>query len=69
MCGKDEHFGNLHVGRGLGGIEAHIGNIVAGEWLDAIVDVIRPLLVTMKARHAEVGFYKTRLHWHNTHCR
>ena len=39
MGGQNQHFGNLHVSRGIGCIDGNVGNVVACQRLDALIDV------------------------------
>ena len=59
--GKDEHLGNLYVGRGIGSIDGHVGYVVASQWLDALVDTRCTVGIAMKADIAEVRFHKSGL--------
>ena len=61
MGGEYEHLGDLHVLGGVGGIDGHVGDVVTGEGLDALVDIGGALGVTMEARVAEVGLNKAGL--------
>lgn len=60
MRGEDEDLGNLHMLGGIGGIDSYIGDIVAGEGLNAFVDIGSTLGVAMEASVAEISFHKTR---------
>ena len=61
MGGKDEHLCNLHMLGCAGGIESHVGNVVTGERLDAPIDIVGALCVTMEAHIGEVGFHESGL--------
>ena len=61
MCGKDKHLGYLDVGRGIGSIDGNIGNVVARERLDALIDIGGPVVVTVETGVAEVRLDKSRL--------
>ena len=62
MGGQHQHFSYLHVGRSLGSIETHVGDVVTRQGFDAFVDIIGSLLVAMETGTAEVGLHQTRLH-------
>ena len=38
MRGQNQHFGYLHMSRRIGGIDGHVGNVVARQGLDAGVE-------------------------------
>ena len=59
MGGEDQHLGYLHVLGGVGGIDGHVGDIVARQGLDAFVDVGGALGVAVEAGVAEVGLHQS----------
>ena len=61
MSGENEHFGNLHVLGGVGGIDGHIGDVVARKRLDALIEFGRTGRITVEADVAEVGLDKAGL--------
>ena len=67
MGGKHKHFGNLHMLRRVGGIQHHVGYVVAVERMDAGIDAVGFRLVATETRDAEIGFHKSRLHVGDAH--
>ena len=61
MGGEDEYLGYLDVGRGVGCVYGHVGDVVAREGLDALVDGGSTICIPMKPDIAEVGLYKAGL--------
>ena len=61
MGGQDEHLGYLDVSGSIGGIDGNIGNVVASQRGDALIDIGGTSGVSMKANVAEVGLYKSGL--------
>lgn len=61
MSGQNEHLGYLHVGWGIGCEDGHIGDVVAREGLDALIEFGCALGVAMEADVAEVGLYEAGL--------
>ena len=55
MSGQNEYLGYLHMGGGIGGIDGHIGNIVAREGLDALIELGGAGRIAMEADVAEIG--------------
>ena len=54
MGGKDEHLGYLYMSRRIGGKDGHVGDVVAGKWLDALINTGGTVGVAMEAYVAEV---------------
>ncbi len=61
MGGENEHFGYLHMFGGVGGIDGHIGDIVAREGFDALIELGCALGVAVEADVAEIGLYEAGL--------
>ena len=61
MGGQDKHFGYLYVSRGVGGIDGHIGNVVASEGLDALIEFGSAVGIAVEADIAEIGLYEAGL--------
>ena len=55
MGGQHKHLGNLHMGRSAYGVEAHIGDVVARQGLNAVVNMTGALFVTMESDVGEIG--------------
>ena len=66
MGGEDEHLGYLDMSRGIGGIDGNIGNIVACEGLDALIELSGSISITTETDIAEVGLYQAWLQVCNT---
>ena len=66
MRGEDEDLGNLHMLGGIGGIDGHVGDVVACEWFDALIDVGSSAGISMETDVAEVGLNKSRLQVRHT---
>ena len=61
MCGQNEHFGNLHMGWGIGSIDGHISDVVTSEGFDALVKFCSTVGIAMEADIAEVGLHEAWL--------
>ena len=61
MCGQYQYFGYLHMFWRIGGIDSHIGNVVACQGGDAFVQFGSTLFVTLEADIAEVRFQASGL--------
>lgn len=68
MGGQHKHLGNLHMGRSAYGVEAHIGDVVARQGLNAVVNMTGALFVTMESDVGEIGFHQARLHIGNANA-
>ena len=66
MGGEDEYLGNLDMGRCVRGIDGHVGDIVARQGLDALIDISGTVVVAVEADIAEIGLYKSGLQVGNT---
>ena len=69
MGSKDEHLGNLDVGRSISGKYGNIGNIIARQRLDALIDTCSTIVIPMETDVAEISLDKTRLQVSNTDSR
>ena len=61
MSGKNEHLSNLYVLRSIGGIDSHIGNVVASQGLDTLIYIGSTIVVTAETDIAEVRLNETGL--------
>ena len=66
MGGQNQHLGDLHVGRGVGSIDSHIGHIVGCERFDTLINLGSPFGVAVEARVAEICFDKSGLEIRHT---
>ena len=55
MGGQYQHFGNLHMRWSISRIDSNVGNVVASQRLDALIDVGGTLVIAMETDGAEVG--------------
>lgn len=67
--GGHENLGYLHVFGGVGRKQDDVGNVIARQWLDAVVHVVGFLLVAAEAGHAEMGFHQPGLDVRHPHGR
>ena len=61
MSGQNEYFGNLHMRWGIGSKDCHIGDVVAREGFDALIEFGSTLGIAVEADVAEVGLYEAGL--------
>ena len=61
MCGKHQHFSYLHMLGSTCCIERHIGNVVAYERFDTLIDIVGTLVIAMEADVGEVGLNESGL--------
>ena len=69
MSGQDEDLGNLHMLRRIGSIDSHIGDVVASEGLDALIDIGSTVAVAMETDVTEVGLNQAWLQVGDTNGR
>lgn len=61
MGGENQHLGYLNMLGSAGGIECHVGNIIASQWLNATVNIVGTLGVAMETDVGEIGLHQSRL--------
>lgn len=61
MGGENQHLGYLDMLGSAGGIECHVGNVVARQWLNATVNIVGTLAVAMETDVGEIGLHQSRL--------
>ena len=59
MGGKDQHFCNLYVLRGIGGKDGNVGNVITSKGFDAFIDIGCTIVVATETNVAEVGLHKS----------
>ena len=61
MGGQNQHLGNLYVLGGVGGKNGNIGYIVTSQRLDACVEFLRTLFITLETHVAEISLHESGL--------
>ena len=54
MGGENQHLGYLNMLGSAGGIECHVGNVIASQWLYATVNIVGTLGVAMETDVGEI---------------
>ena len=61
MGSQYQHLGNLYMLRGICSIDGHVGNIVACQGLDALIELGGALGIAVETDVAEVGLHEAGL--------
>ena len=61
MGGQNEYFGYLHMGWGIGCIDSYVGNVIASQGSDSLIEFGSTVGVALEADVAEVGLHQARL--------
>ena len=59
---QHQHLGYLHVCRGARCVIHHIGYVIASQWLDTLIYLVRTFLVAAETSYAEVGLHQSWFH-------